>query len=261
MSFETVRLEIANGVATLALNRPDKLNALSLGLLKDLHAATKSVIGREDVRALVVTGTGRAFSSGADLVQSRDELNPNDGAEALRDYFNPTIGLFKELPIPTVAAVNGAAAGAGMSLALSCDIVVAARSSYFMAAFVNVALVPDTGASFILSNTLGHARATALMMLGERLPAEKAHEWGLIWSCVPDEELMSSATALAVRLAQGPTKTYGMIRRLMRDVATNSLLSQVNLETELQLTARASEDFTEAKTAFGEKRKPQFRGR
>lgn len=261
MSYKTLQLDIHEGVVRLTLNRPDKLNALSVELIMDLKAALKQVIATKEARVLLLTGAGRGFCPGADMAAPRTGLNPDDIDEMLRDYFAPTYELLQTLKIPTVAAVNGVCAGAGVSLALSCDIVVAARSAYFLQSFVNIGLVPDTGASWLVSKAVGSARATALMMLGERLPAETAAEWGMIWKCVDDDKLQQEAGAIATKLAAGPTIAYSLIKNLMREAEKNSLNDQFALETAHQMVARRTQDHIEAKKAFAEKRKPVYAGR
>lgn len=261
MEFETVKLDIKDGAARITLNRPDRLNALSTQLLIELHHALRIVYNRKDeVRALMLTGAGRGFSSGADLLAART-IDPEDPHESLRDYYNPAYQLLKNLGIPTVAAVNGPCAGAGMSLALTCDIVIAARSAYFLSAFVNIGLVPDAGATWILPNALGYARATGMMLLGEKIPAESAEAWGLIWKCVDDNKLMAEAEATVRKFATGPTKTYGLIRQLIRSAPHNTLPSQMQMESEFQGMVRHTEDVAEARKAFAEKRPPAFKGR
>jgi 2-(1,2-epoxy-1,2-dihydrophenyl)acetyl-CoA isomerase len=261
MNFETIRYEVSGAVGRITLNRPDRLNALTLQMIDELHLVLRRIAaGKEAIRAVVITGAGRGFSSGADVTAPRP-ADPEDPKESLRDHYNPAYQLLKSLPIPTIAAVNGPCAGAGMSLALTCDIVIAARSAYFLAAFVNIALVPDAGSSWLLPRRIGSAKATAMMLLGERVPAEQAENWGLIWKCVPDDELMLETEKVAHKLAAGPTKSYGLIKQLIRAAEQNSLPSQMQLEGELQALVRTTEDVAEARTAFAEKRPPTFKGR
>lgn len=261
MNLQTIRYEAAGAVGRITLNRPDRLNALTFQLIDELHLVLRRIAaGRDGIRAVVITGAGRGFSSGADLMAPRPS-DPEDPKENLRDYYNPAFQLLKNLPMPTIAAVNGPCAGAGMSLALTCDIVLAARSAYFLAAFVNIGLVPDAGSSWLLPHRIGSAKATGMMMLGEKVPAEQAEQWGLIWKCLPDEELLPEADKMAQKLATGPTKSHGLIKQLIRASAQNSLPSQMLMESELQAQARASEDVAEARKAFAEKRSPVFKGR
>ena len=260
MNFETIRYDNAGAVGRITLNRPDRLNALTYQMIEELHLVLRRIAaGKDAVRAVVITGAGRGFSSGADVIAPRSE-DPENPKESLRDYYNPAYQLLKNLPVPTIAAVNGPCAGAGMSLALTCDIVIAARSAYFLAAFVNIGLVPDAGASWLLPHRIGSAKATGMMLLGEKIPAEQADGWGLIWKCVPDDELLHEADRLAHKLSRGPTKSYGLIKQLIRAAELNSLPTQMQLESEFQALVRTSEDVAEARKAFAEKRPPVFKG-
>ncbi|MCC6535739.1 MAG: enoyl-CoA hydratase/isomerase family protein [Burkholderiales bacterium] len=261
MNFDTIRYEISGGVGRITLHRPDRLNALTYALIEELQFVLRRIAaGKDGIRALVLTGAGRGFSSGADLVAAR-QVDPDSPKESLRDYYNPTYQLLKNLPVPTIAAVNGPCAGAGMSLALCCDFVIAARCAYFLAAFVNVGLVPDAGSSWLLPRRIGAAKATAMMLLGERIPAEQAESWGLIWKCVDDEALTVEVDKVAQKLAAGPTRSYGLIKQLIRESDHNALASQMQLESELQTLARHTEDVAEAIKAFAEKRPPVYKGR
>jgi len=258
MHYETITLRVADGIATIALNRPDALNALTLEALLELKSALKQVVASQETRCLVLTGTGRGFCTGVDLTAPRPGLNPNDRDEFLRDYFVPPYGLLADLSIPTIAAVNGPCAGAGMSLALTCDIVVAAESAYFLQPFVNIGLVPDMGSSWLLPQALGRARAAGLMLLGERLPARTAADWGLIWKCVADDALGAEVQAIAAKFASGARTAQALIKQLLRHAPRNDLRSQMRLEVEYQGIATQTKDFAEAKRAFAEKRPPIF---
>lgn len=263
MNFETLKFEVADNLATVTLNRPEKLNSLSIQLLVDLREAFKKVHATPSIRGLLIAAAGRGFCAGADLTadNAKFNLNPDDPSERLRDYYAPAFHILRDMQIPTVAAVNGPCAGAGMSLALTCDIVLAARSAFFMQAFVQIGLVPDTGSSWLVSQLVGPARAKALMLLGERLPAEQAADWGLIWKCVDDDKLMTEATALAGKLANGPTYTYKHIKKLAHAATHSTLRDQIQMENEFQELMRVSPDTQEARAAFLEKRKPVFKGR
>lgn len=260
MQYDAIRFEIQDGIARLTINRPDKMNALTLALLGEVRDALRSTVGNPAVRTVILTGAGRGFCAGLDLTAPRTPINPNDRDEPLREFFLPAVQMLKDLRIPTIAAINGAAIGAGLALALACDVVIAARSAYFTSAFVNIGLVPDTGASWLLQRSLGDARAAALMLTGEKLVAEKAADWGLIWKCVEDDQLMPECDALAAKFASGPTVAYGYIRKLLQKAGTNSFTEQARLEGEYQSIVRTSDDAQEARTAFREKRKPVFRG-
>jgi 2-(1,2-epoxy-1,2-dihydrophenyl)acetyl-CoA isomerase len=259
MDYEHIRLDHSPAaVATVALARPETLNALSAQTVDELRAAVDEV-ARSGARCLLITGEGRGFSSGADLAGGGGL--PADAGEALEKHFNPLVEALFELPIPVVAAVNGPCAGAGCSLALCADIVIAARSAYFLQAFVNIGLIPDAGATWLLPRLAGRARAMEMMMLGERIPAEKALEWGLISRVVEDEHLASEAMLLAANLAQGPTVALGLIRRLARDAEQLSLSEALAAERKAQRQAGEADDFKAAVMAFLQKRQPRFSGR
>src|SRR5215470_9450836 len=213
--YDTVNLYRRGAAAKLELNRPDRMNAWNAQLARDLLAVLTGVGEDPDVRAVLLTGAGRAFSSGADLKesQSRDETGPRDLYSVLTERYHPLILGVREMPKPVVAVVNGAAAGIGLSLALACDLIMAGESAYFLLAFVNIGLVPDGGSSLLVPSRVGFARAAELAMLGERLGAAKALEWGLINQVWPDAELAQRADDLTVRLADGPTRSYAGAKR------------------------------------------------
>jgi 2-(1,2-epoxy-1,2-dihydrophenyl)acetyl-CoA isomerase len=258
MDFEHLRLEQSPAaVATITLARPDKLNALSIQTVEELRAAVREVRG-SGARCLLIAGEGRGFSSGADLVT--DGL-PEDAGEGLEKHLNPLIQALFDLPIPVVAAVNGPCAGAGCSLALSADIVVAGRSAYFLQAFVNIGLIPDAGATWLLPRLAGRARAIEMMMLGERIPAERAHNWGLISRVVEDEHLASEAMLIATNLAQGPTVALGLIRKLAHEAEQLPLSEALAAERIAQREAGETQDFRSAVMSFLQKHQPRFEGR
>jgi len=259
MEFQHIRLDLdPRRVATLTLNRPDSLNALNAAMLDEMRLAIGR-LGDEGARCLLITGAGRAFSSGADLAAGG--TMPTDVGEALEKRFNPLVEALFALPIPLVAAVNGPAAGAGASLALAADIVIAARSAYFLQAFVNIGLIPDAGATWLLPRLAGRARAMEMMMLGERVPAETALSWGLIARMVDDADLGTQADALAARLAQGPTVALGLIRQLARDAERLPLGDALSAERVAQREAGESADFKAGLLAFLHKRPPEFEGK
>ena len=259
MTFQHIRLdESPDAVATITLNRPDSLNALSATMLDELRAAVDSLAG-SGARCLLLAGEGRGFSSGADLASGGGL--PDDVGAALEAHFNPLVEAVFALPIPVVAAVNGPCAGAGCSLALAADIVIAGRSAYFLQAFINIGLIPDAGATWLLPRLAGRARAMEMMMLGERIGAEKAAEWGLISRMVEDEDLAAEAAALAARLARGPTVAYGLLRRLARDAEQLSLKDALAAERIAQRDAGRTSDFKGAVVAFLQKQTPRFGGR
>ncbi len=259
MDFEHVRVEQSpSGVATITLDRPQSLNALTAVMLDEIRVAVEGA-AEAGARCLLITGSGRGFSSGADLASGGGL--PDDLGLALERHFNPLIEALFALPIPVVAAVNGPAAGAGASLALAADLVIAARSAYFLQAFVNIGLVPDAGATWLLPRLAGRARALEMMMLGERITAEQALEWGMIARVVDDVDLETESIALATRLAAGPTVALGMIRRMARDSDHLSLTQALGAERIAQRDAGKSEDFRAAILAFLQKRQPLFSGK
>lgn len=263
MAYATLLVEKKDRVATITLNRPDRLNALSLELMTELNAALREIENDGESRAVLLTGAGRGFCSGADLASG--DLNQGDGppdlGTALHDRYHPVIRRMANYRMPIVCAVNGPAAGAGMSLALAGDIVIAAKSATFLQAFCNIDLVPDAGSTYFLPRLAGSARALGLAMLGEKLPAETAAEWGLIWKCVEDAELMSTAGAIAAKFANGPTVGLGLIRKIVRQSASNTLDQQLEVELEAQRVAGRSRDFIEGVTAFLQKRPAKFTGK
>ena len=260
MTYRHIRLEQSPAaMATITLARPDSLNALNAAMVDELRAAVES-LPASGARCLLITGEGRGFSSGADLAGGADGL-PDDAGIALEKHFNPLVEALFALDVPVVAAVNGPAAGAGASLALCADLVIAARSAYFLQAFVNIGLIPDAGATWLLPRLVGRARALEMMMLGERIGAEQALEWGLIARVTGDEFLAEEAVALATRLAQGPTVALGLIRRLAREAAHLSLGDALAAERAAQREAGRSEDFKAAVVAFLQKRQPRFEGK
>ncbi|HEV2867245.1 MAG TPA: enoyl-CoA hydratase-related protein [Allosphingosinicella sp.] len=259
MDFEHIRLEHSPAaVATITLIRPHSLNALSGAMVDELREAVESLPG-SGARCLLITGEGRGFSSGADLASGGGL--PADAGLALEKHFNPLVEALFALPIPVVAAVNGPAAGAGCSLALAADIVIAARSAYFLQAFINVGLIPDAGATWLLPRLAGRARAMEMMMLGQRISAEQAQSWGMISRVVEDADLAAEAVALATNLAQGPTVALGLIRQLARDAEQLSLGDALAAERVAQRHAGNTSDFRSAVMAFLQKRQARFEGR
>ena len=261
-SFETIRLALQGGVATLTLNRPQRLNAAPPQMFDEIRAALQQLPGL-GARALLITGEGRAFCSGADLAGRGDAPATGRGAgtfRALTQHYNPTMLALSKLDMPVVTAVNGVAAGIGCSLALAADFTVAARSAYFLEAFVNIGLVPDGGTTWMLARQIGKARATEMMMLGERIPAEKAEAWGLIHAAVDDADLMARATTLAERLANGPTRAYSLMRQGLIRAMAQTYEEGLATEAAHQAQCADSADAREGGMAFLEKRKAQFKG-
>ena len=246
------------GVMTLTLNRPEVLNALNAAMHEALAAALKDARAA-GVRAVVVTGAGRGFCVGQDLREFRDETG--DIAGRLRRLYHPNVLAIRSLEKPVIAAVNGAAAGAGLSIAGACDIRLASDQATFVPAFVNVGLVPDSGGSFFVSRLLGYARAFEWMTSGRRLSAAEAHLWGLVSEVVEHDRLPARAAEVAASLAAMPTRAIGMTKRLFDRAATATLGEQLEVEAQLQAAAARSEDFAEGLSAFLEKREPRFTGR
>ncbi|MGF6780677.1 2-(1,2-epoxy-1,2-dihydrophenyl)acetyl-CoA isomerase PaaG [Paraburkholderia sp. GAS334] len=263
MSYEAIRVELdaPSRVATVTLNRPDKLNSFTRAMHKELSSALDEVEAA-GARALVLTGAGRGFCAGQDLA----DLDFTPGAMTdlgglIDEHFNPLIRRLQALPLPVIAAVNGTAAGAGANLALACDLVIAARSASFIQAFVKIGLVPDSGGTWFLPQRVGMARALGLAITGDKLSAEKAESWGLIWQVVNDADLKDAAGKLATQLAQQPTRAIAAIKRAMREGATQTLDAQLDLERDLQSKLGASHDYEEGVRAFMEKRAARFEGR
>jgi 2-(1,2-epoxy-1,2-dihydrophenyl)acetyl-CoA isomerase len=255
MAFVLTSLEA--GVQSITLNRPETLNAFTPEMHKELRAALEQARDDSAIRAVLLTGAGRGFCSGQDLSQRKVEPGaaPIDLSVSLGSHYNPLVRRLRELPKPIVCAVNGVAAGAGANIALACDLVLAARSAKFVQSFARLGLVPDSGGSYFLPRLVGMARAMGLAMLAEPLSAEDAERWGLIWKVFDDAELMSAASALARKLAAGPTKGYGLVKRALYASAHNSLDAQLDLERDLQREAGFSEDYRKGVAEFLQKRK------
>jgi len=255
----SVLISVDAGLQTITLNRPDKLNAFNPEMHKALRAALEQALDERSIGAVLLTGAGRGFCSGQDLSERRVDPGaaPIDLSVSLGSYYNPLVRRLRELPKPIVCAVNGVAAGAGANIALACDIVVAARSARFVQSFARLGLVPDSGGTYFLPRLAGSARAMGLALLAEPLSAEDAERWGLIWKVVDDQQLMPEASALARKLAAGPTKGYGLIKRALYASEHNSLDAQLDLERDLQREAGFSEDYRKGVAAFLEKRDPK----
>ncbi len=265
MTEYPVLVDVADGVMTVTLNRPERLNAMSHGLIAAMNEALDRARDDAGVRSVLITGTGRGFCAGADLSGGGpgdvDADGRPDVGTAMDRLFNPMMRRIRDLPKPVIAAVNGVAAGGGANLALAADIVIAARSARFDQAFVRISLMPDLGGTWFLPHTVGDARARALAMLGTSVPAEKAEQMGMIWQVVDDAALMDEARALARRMAAGPTLSYAAIKRALNESGTHSLSQQLDLERDLQRELGRSADFKEGVAAFLAKRPAQFKGR
>ena len=255
------KYELQDGVALITLNDPATLNAISVEMTEELNLLFDRACA--EARCVVLTGEGRGFSSGANLAGGAppiaDDGLPDLGGR-LEQTFNPFVTKLRDLPIPFVTAVNGAAAGIGCSFALLGDLIVAGESAYFLQAFRRIGLVPDGSATYHLPRMIGRVRAMEMMLLGEKIHAKQAHDWGLVNRCVPDAELLATAKALALELAHGPTKTLGMIRRLAWSSLENSWDEQLNAERQAQKIAGRTEDFREGVQAFFQKRPANFKG-
>ena len=246
-------------VLTITLNRPDVLNALNAAMHAGLAVALKEAARDDDVRAVVLTGAGRSFCVGQDLSEFREA--PGDIGDRLRSAYHPNVLAIRSLEKPVIAAVNGAAAGAGLSFACACDIRIAADSATFVPAFINIGLVPDSGGTYFVTRLLGPARAFEWLASGRRLSAAEAHAWGVVSEVVEADALMQRAAQLAAELAALPTRGIGMTKRLIDHTLTARLPEQLEREAQLQAAATLTHDFREGVDAFLEKREPQFRGR
>jgi 2-(1,2-epoxy-1,2-dihydrophenyl)acetyl-CoA isomerase len=263
MTDETVLWEQSGGVGRLTLNRPETLNAWNAQLGRELKEVVEGEAAQQSVRAVLVTGAGRGFSSGADLkagVGERAEDGMPDVRHELHEIYHPAIAGLRRLPKPVVAAVNGPAVGIGLSLALACDLIMVAESTFLGLAFVNIGLMPDGGSTSFVPPSVGKARAFQMAFLGERIPAAQALEWGLVNWVYPDERLAEEAAALVERLAAGPTLSYASSKQALNRSIYGDLDAQLALEAELQHLLARTNDFIEGTTAFVEKRAPAFSG-
>lgn len=255
MSFETILFAIEDGVATLTLNRPQLMNALSSQMRREITEALTAL--PPEVRCVVMTGAGRGFCSGQDLT---DRSVATSVEATLRDEYEPMLRAMTDCPVPIIAAVNGVAAGAGANLALAADVVIATESASFIQAFTRIGLIPDAGGTFVIPRAVGNARAMGMMLFAEPISALQAVEWGLIWEALPDEAFAEGVAARARHLANGPTLAYRAIREAVTQSTQNDLDSQLALEARLQGQAGKTRDFMEGVSAFLEKRPATFTG-
>jgi 2-(1,2-epoxy-1,2-dihydrophenyl)acetyl-CoA isomerase len=262
MAFESILFSVETDVARLTLNRPDKLNSFN----SVMHAEVREALTRvtaERARVLVLSGAGRGFCAGQDLGDRTVAPGASgiDLGESIEKNYKPLVLALRNLPLPVIAAVNGVAAGAGANIALACDIVIAARSASFVQAFCRLGLVPDSGGTWMLPRLVGNARALGLALLGDKLPAEQAAAWGLIWRCVEDDELGSTVDQLARQLAAAPTRALARSKQAINAASQHSLEQQLDMERDFQRELGRSADYAEGVAAFTAKRQPHFTGR
>ena len=268
MSYETLLVDQSNGLMTITLNRPKVLNAMNPKMLEELTDVTGNAKSDNSVRAVLMTGSGRAFCAGADLgeVNTSQDLDKREaqGArseEAMLRFFNPTVENIVTMNKPVISAINGVAAGGGMGLALAADLIFAAESAYFVQVFVpQLGIVPDTGSTWTLPRTIGRAKAMGMMLLGEKISAKKAEDWGMIWQSVEDDKLAETAMAAATRLAQMPTYGIGLTKEAVRASSQNSMSEQLAMEAHLNKLGCGSSDFAVGVKAFMDKQRPVFSG-
>jgi 2-(1,2-epoxy-1,2-dihydrophenyl)acetyl-CoA isomerase len=262
MSEQLIEKSIVDGIATLTLNRPQRANSINRDMRDQLLQAVKRLFGQSGVRALVITGTGKAFCAGQDLQeryrQPGDE--PPDLGSELADGFSQIVRTIADLPIPVIAAVNGVAAGAGANLALACDLVVAVRSATFIQSFTRVGLIPDSGGTYFLPRQVGRQRAAGLALLAESVDATQAEAWGMIWKCVDDDALNAEVNNICDQICAKPPLAISALKRALRLSVTNGLESQLAVEQDMQRALGRSDDYREAVAAFIEKRQPEFNG-
>jgi len=262
MSYESIVYECADGIARITLNRPDRLNSFTASMHGELRDALAKVEADKSVRVLLITGAGRGFCAGQDLSDRAVAPGsaPVDLGESIETNYRPLVLGLRALPLPVVCAVNGVAAGAGANIALACDLVIAAKSASFIQAFCKIGLIPDSGGTYFLPRLVGSARALGLSLLGDKLPAEQAAQWGLIWQCVDDDQLSTVTDKLLSQLAQAPTRGLAAIKEALQMSAGNTLVAQLDVERDLQRTLGNSDDYREGVAAFSAKRPPKFTG-
>jgi 2-(1,2-epoxy-1,2-dihydrophenyl)acetyl-CoA isomerase len=264
MVFQRIKLEFTDNVAVITLNHPEALNAVSIQMVREFTAALTEIEAPEEgARCLILTGAGRGFCAGAHLADPESKLTSKEhnAGSVLEEWYHPILLRLRDLKMPIITAVNGPAAGVGMSFAMMGDIVIAARSAYFLQAFRRIGLIPDGGSTFLLPRRVGWSRAMELSILAERLPAEKALDWGLVNRVVDDGQALNAAMDLGRELAAGPTMSMALIRKAYWQSFNNTYEQQLHLEAKLQTEAGHTQDFKEGVNAFFEKRRPTFKGR
>ncbi|MGQ1540505.1 2-(1,2-epoxy-1,2-dihydrophenyl)acetyl-CoA isomerase PaaG [Acinetobacter baumannii] len=263
MDYQNIIAEEKNGVGYLTFNRPKALNSFNVDMHREVAEVLSQWTKNPDVRCVVISGEGRGFCAGQDLGDRVVDPNAEapDLGYSIETYYNPLIKTIVNMPKPVICAVNGVAAGAGANIALACDLVIAAKSANFVQAFCRLGLVPDSAGTWFLPRAVGHARAMGLALLGDKLPAETAKEWGMIWDVVEDAELKTKVTELAERLAKQPTFGLSLIKKAIHQSSNNTFDEQILLERDLQRIAGRSEDYREGVQAFMNKREPNFKGR
>jgi 2-(1,2-epoxy-1,2-dihydrophenyl)acetyl-CoA isomerase len=269
--FESIKLELTDGVATLTLNRPERLNSFTTAMHGEVRAALDAVASQPGIRCLVLTGAGRGFCAGQDLsdravapdsaATSASASKGVDLGESIENHYKPMLLRLRALPLPTIAAVNGVAAGAGANIPFACDLVYAAKSASFIQSFAKLGLVPDCGGTWWLPRLVGPARAMGLALLGEKMSAAQAEQWGLIWRCVDDDQLLPTVTTVARQLAAGPTRGYVRTRQAIDSASLTSFEAALSVERDYQRELGRSDDYREGVTAFIEKRAAVFTGR
>lgn len=263
MEYQNIIAEEKNGVGYLTFNRPKALNSFNVDMHREVAEVLNQWTKNPDIRCVVISGEGRGFCAGQDLGDRVVDPNAEapDLGYSIETYYNPLIKTIVNMPKPVICAVNGVAAGAGANIALACDLVIAAKSANFVQAFCRLGLVPDSAGTWFLPRAVGHARAMGLTLLGDKLPAETAKEWGMIWDVVEDAELKTKVTELAERLAKQPTFGLSLIKKAIHQSSNNTFDEQMVLERDFQRIAGRSEDYREGVQAFMNKREPNFKGR